>query len=223
MIRLLRSHRLFPLLLVGLTGLLTVWLDQVSRWDSNRRELDPDKPEYVAEHLTATRFDAQGKLNERLIATRMWQYPGKDDAFFENPDQWELWKSERPATMVDEVVRWASPINVFQRTALNDTEVGGVPVAKGQRVGLFYASANFDAEVFADPFRFDIRRDPNPHVGFGGNGAHFCVGANLARQEVRLMFEALADLAPDITKLAEPRRLRSGWINGIKDLQVAYA
>ena len=145
------------------------------------------------------------------------------NAFFDNPDQWELWKAERPDTMVDEVVRWASPISVFQRTALTDTEVGGVAVAKGQRVGLFYASANFDEDVFTDPFRFDITRDPNPQLGFGGHGAHYCLGANLARQEIRLIFHALADLAPDISRLAEPARLRHSWVNGIKDLQVSYS
>ncbi|NYJ01215.1 cholest-4-en-3-one 26-monooxygenase [Nocardioides thalensis] len=145
------------------------------------------------------------------------------NAFLDNPDQWELWKRERPDTMVDEVVRWATPVTVFQRTALEDVEVGGVPVKKGQRVGIFYASANFDEDVFEDPFRFDITRDPNPHVGFGGHGAHYCLGANLARQEIRVIFDALADVAPDISKLAEPKRLRHGWINGIKDLQVRYA
>ena len=145
------------------------------------------------------------------------------NAFLDNPDQWELWKRDRPETMVDEVIRWASPISVFQRTALTDIEVGGVPVKKGQRVGLFYASANFDSTVFEDPHRFDILRDPNPHVAFGGHGAHYCIGANLARQEVRVIFNALADHAPDITKLAEPRRLRHAWVNGIKELEVKYA
>jgi cholest-4-en-3-one 26-monooxygenase len=144
------------------------------------------------------------------------------NAFLDNPDQWDLWKRERPETMIDEVVRWATPVTVFQRTALEDLEVGGVPVRKGQRVGIFYASANFDEEVFDEPFTFNILRDPNPHVGFGGHGAHYCLGANLARQEIRLIFDALADHAPDITKVAEPRRLRHGWINGIKELQVAY-
>ncbi|WP_205472418.1 cytochrome P450 [Nocardioides sp. SYSU D00038] len=144
------------------------------------------------------------------------------NAFLDNPDQWELWKKERPATMVDEVVRWATPVSVFQRTALTDTEVGGVPVRKGQRVALWYASANFDEDVFEDPFRFDITRDHNPHVGFGGHGAHYCVGANLARQEIRLIFEALAEHAPDIAKAGDPRRLRHSWINGIKELQVTY-
>ncbi len=144
------------------------------------------------------------------------------NAFLDHPDQWELWKKERPATMVDEVVRWATPVISFQRTAHHDVEVGGQLVKKGERVGLFYSSANFDEDVFTDPFTFDITRSPNPHVGFGGNGAHYCLGANLARQEIRQMFDALADLAPDITKVAEPNRLRHSWINGIKDLQVSY-
>ncbi len=145
------------------------------------------------------------------------------NAFLDHPDQWELWKKERPAEMVDEVIRWATPVTVFQRTALEDVEVGGVTIREGQRAALFYASANHDTDVFDEPFRFDITRSPNPHVAFGGHGAHYCVGANLARQEVRLVFNALADHCPDITKLAEPRRLRHSWINGIKDLQVKYA
>ena len=145
------------------------------------------------------------------------------NAFANFPDQWELWKAERPESMVDEVIRWATPVTSFQRTALADVRVGDVDVKKGQRVGLFYASANHDESVFEDPFAFDITRDPNPHLAFGGHGAHYCIGANLARLEVKLMFNALADLAPNITKTAEPRRLRSGWINGIKQLSVKYA
>jgi cholest-4-en-3-one 26-monooxygenase len=143
-------------------------------------------------------------------------------AFFQNPDQWELYKQTRPATAADEIIRWATPVTVFQRTALNDLEIGGVPIAQGDRVGLYYASANFDEDVFEDPFRFDITREHNPHQAFGGHGAHYCIGANLARLEVNLIFQALADHAPDIRQLGEPRRLRHGWINGVKDLQVAY-
>lgn len=145
------------------------------------------------------------------------------NAFLDNPEQWEIWKRDRPATMVDEVVRWATPVSVFQRTALNDVEVGGVQFKKGQRAALFYASANFDEDVFEDPFTFNILRDPNPQLGFGGHGAHYCLGANLARQEIRVIFDALADYAPDIAKLGEPARLRHSWVNGIKDLQVTYA
>jgi cholest-4-en-3-one 26-monooxygenase len=144
------------------------------------------------------------------------------NAFFENPDQWEIFKRQRPDTAVDEIVRWATPVHCFQRTAVVDTEIGGVPIRAGQRAGLFYSSANYDEDVFEDPFRFDILRDPNPHLGFGGNGAHYCIGANLARMEIRLMFNEIADQVPDITKMGEPQRLRSGWINGVKDLQVSY-
>jgi cholest-4-en-3-one 26-monooxygenase len=144
-------------------------------------------------------------------------------AFFQNPDQWELYKRERPATTYDEIIRWATPVTVFQRTAVNDVEIGGTRIAKGDRVGLYYASANFDEEVFEDPFTFDITREHNPHQAFGGHGAHYCIGANLARLEVNLIFNAIADHCPDIRQLGEPNRLRHGWINGIKDLQVRYA
>lgn len=144
------------------------------------------------------------------------------NAFFDNPDQWELFKKERPATAVDEIIRWATPVHCFQRTALSDVELGGVTVKEGQRVGLFYSSANFDESVFESPFNFDILRDPNPHLAFGGNGAHFCIGANLARMEIKLIFDEIADQIPDIAKLAEPQRLRSGWINGVKELSVSY-
>ncbi|TNM39571.1 cytochrome P450 [Nocardioides albidus] len=144
-------------------------------------------------------------------------------AFLENPDQWELWKKDRPETAVDEIVRWATPVTVFQRTARKDTELAGQAIRKGDRVAMFYASANFDESVFEDPFSFDILREHNPHVGFGGHGAHYCLGANLARLQINLIFNAIADLAPDIKLAGEPRRLRSGWLNAIKQMQVTYA
>ena len=143
-------------------------------------------------------------------------------AFAEHPDQWELFKRERPATAADEIVRWATPVTSFQRTATQDTELGGVPIKKGQRVVMFYRSANFDEEVFDDPYSFNVLRDPNPHVGFGGTGAHYCIGANLARMTIDLMFNAIADHMPDLHPLSEPERLRSGWLNGIKHWQVDY-
>ncbi|HEY5842022.1 MAG TPA: cytochrome P450 [Mycobacterium sp.] len=143
-------------------------------------------------------------------------------AFAEHPDQWELYKRERPATAVDEIVRWATPVTSFQRTAVQDYELSGVPIKKGQRVVMSYRSANFDEEVFDDPFTFNILRDPNPHVGFGGTGAHYCVGANLARMTIDLMFNAIADNMPDLTSVGRPERLRSGWLNGIKHWQVDY-
>jgi cholest-4-en-3-one 26-monooxygenase len=143
-------------------------------------------------------------------------------AFMDNPEQWELFKKERPKTMADEVIRWATPVASFQRTALQDTEIGGVAIKKGQRVVMSYVSANFDEEVFDDPHKFDITRDPNPHLSFGGTGAHYCLGANLARMEIELIFNAIADFLPDITEAGDTRRLRSGWLNGIKEYQVDY-
>jgi cholest-4-en-3-one 26-monooxygenase len=145
------------------------------------------------------------------------------NAFMDNPDQWELFKQERPKTAPDEIVRWATPVTVFQRTALADTELRGQKIKKGDRVGLFYRSANFDEDIFDEPQKFDIMRSPNPHLGFGGSGAHFCLGANLARLQIDLIFNAIADHMPDIHKLAEPKRLRSGWLNGIKELRVQYS
>src|SRR5437868_6878209 len=91
-------------------------------------------------------------------------------AFMEHPDQWELYKRERPETTADEIVRWATPITVFQRTAKEDVELGGQLIKQGQRVGIYYAAANFDEDVFDRPYDFDILRDPNPHLGFGGTG-----------------------------------------------------
>jgi cholest-4-en-3-one 26-monooxygenase len=143
-------------------------------------------------------------------------------AFFDHPDQWERYRRDRPATTADEIVRWATPVVLFQRTALVDQELHGTTIRAGQRVGLAYSSANFDETVFEDPHRFDITRDPNPHVGFGGGGAHYCIGANLAKVEIDVMFDAIADHLPDITALGPPRRLRSAWLNGIKGLPVRY-
>ncbi|WP_435241096.1 cytochrome P450 [Streptomyces cucumeris] len=144
-------------------------------------------------------------------------------AFLTHPDQWELFKRERPAGAADEIVRWATPVMSFQRTATRDTELGGQQIRAGQRVGVFYSSANNDPEVFDRPEVFDITRDPNPHLGFGGGGPHFCLGKSLAELEIRLIFNAIADAVPDIRLTAAPRRLRSAWLNGIKEMRVAYA
>lgn len=143
-------------------------------------------------------------------------------AMANNPDQWELYKRERPSTAADEIIRWATPVSAFQRTALEDTELSGVQIKKGQRLVMSYRSANFDEDVFDDPHTFNVLRDPNPHVGFGGTGAHFCIGANLARMTINLIFNAVADHMPDLKSVGEPERLRSGWLNGIKHWQVDY-
>ncbi|MFF3762657.1 cytochrome P450 [Streptomyces sp. NPDC001922] len=143
-------------------------------------------------------------------------------AFLTHPEEWERFKAERPATTADEIVRWATPIVSFQRTATRDTELGGAHIKEGDRVGMFYSSANNDPEAFDRPETFDITRDPNPHLGFGGGGPHFCLGASLARMEIDLIFNAIADTVPDIRLEGEPRRLRSAWINGVKEMRVSY-
>jgi cholest-4-en-3-one 26-monooxygenase len=143
-------------------------------------------------------------------------------AFSQHPEQWELYKKERPGTAADEIIRWATPVSAFQRTALEDTELSGVQIKKGQRVVMSYRSANFDEEVFENPHGFNILRDPNPQVGFGGTGAHYCIGANLARMTINLIFNAVADHMPDLKPIGEPERLMSGWLNGIKHWQVDY-
>ncbi|WP_326649660.1 MULTISPECIES: cytochrome P450 [unclassified Streptomyces] len=143
-------------------------------------------------------------------------------AFLTHPGQWELYKRDRPETAAEEIVRWATPVVSFQRTATQDLELGGRQIKKGDRVGIFYSSANNDPEVFDEPEQFDITRDPNPHLGFGGGGPHFCLGKSLAVMEINLIFNAIADVLPDLRLAGDPRRLRSAWLNGIKELRVSH-
>ena len=144
-------------------------------------------------------------------------------AFFEHPEQWELYKQQRPETAVEEIIRWASPIIQFQRTALTDYELGGQQIKAGDRVVIYYAAANRDERGLLDPDTFDITRSDNEHVAFGGGGPHFCLGANLARAEVRIIFDTIARRMPDIRPLSAPRPLRSNFVHGIKELPVRYA
>ena len=120
---------------------------------------------------------------------------------------------------VEEIVRWASPVIWMRRSATRDTVLGGEKVSEGDKLLLFYSSANRDAAVFEDPFRFDITRSHNPHVGFGGPGPHFCLGAHLARREITVMYRELLRRTPGIHATTEPERLRSNFINGIKHLE----
>jgi cholest-4-en-3-one 26-monooxygenase len=122
--------------------------------------------------------------------------------------------------MAEEVIRWASPVMQFRRTALHDTEIAGVPIAAGDPVVMNYLSANRDESVFDDPMRLDVGRTPNDHVGFGGGGPHFCLGAHLARIEIRIMFEELLDRTETIEQAGPAERLRSNFINGLKHLPV---
>jgi cytochrome P450 len=146
-------------------------------------------------------------------------------ALTHNPDQRELWQGDFDAvapSAVDEIVRWATPVISFRRTASRDTVVGGQEIKAGEKVVMYYNSANRDERHFADPYAFDVRRTPNDHVGFGAGGPHFCLGANLARLEISVMFEEIFRRLPDIRATGEPDRLQSGFINGIKRLPCAF-
>jgi cytochrome P450 len=139
-----------------------------------------------------------------------------------HPDQRAAWQGDVDgvtATAVEEIVRWASPVIWMRRTATTDTVLAGQELHEGDKLLLFYNSANRDEEVFADPFTFDLRRQPNPHVGFGAAGPHFCLGAHLARREIDVMFRELFRTLPQIRSVGEPDRLRSDFINGIKHLR----
>ena len=142
----------------------------------------------------------------------------------QNPDQKTAWLADidgRANTAVEEIVRWATPVIHFRRTVTQDgATLGGQEFEEGDKVVLFYNSANRDEALFEDPFTFDIARDPNPHVGFGGPGPHFCLGAHLARREITVMFKELLTRVPDIAAVSEPDRLLSNFIHGIKHLDV---
>ena len=119
-------------------------------------------------------------------------------------------------------MRWATPVIHFRRTASCDTELGGQKIAEGDKVVLWYNSANRDEAKFDDPFRFDLRRSPNEQVGFGGGGPHFCLGANLARREITVMFDELLRRLPDIEVTGPPDMLQSAFIHGIKRMPCAF-
>ncbi|OBF11363.1 cytochrome P450 [Mycobacterium sp. ACS4331] len=141
------------------------------------------------------------------------------------PEQRQIWWDDFAAvnhSAVEEIVRWASPVVYMRRTLTRDFELSGVPMAEGDKVTMWYGSANRDEARFSDPWRFDVRRDPNPHLGFGGGGAHFCLGANLARREISVAFDELRQQVPDITATDEPARLLSAFIHGIKRLPVSW-
>ena len=123
---------------------------------------------------------------------------------------------------VEEMLRFVTPVMNFRRTAMCDTELSGTAIRQGDKVVFYHASGNRDEEVFENPDVFDIGRDPNPHIAFGGGGPHFCLGANLARMEIRVMFEHLLDRLPDIHQAGEVQRLQSQFINGVKHLPVAF-
>ena len=126
------------------------------------------------------------------------------------------------ATAVEEIVRLGSPVNLMRRTATQDTVLGGVQIAEGDKLAMMYSAANRDPRVFEDPLRFDVLRDPNRHLGFGGPGPHYCLGAHFARREISVMYRELFRRLPDIYAVGPPNVLQSNFIHGIKHLPVQF-
>jgi cytochrome P450 len=147
-------------------------------------------------------------------------------ALTDNPAEKKRWLDDFDAvapSAVEEIIRWSTPVIHFRRTcAGQDVELGGQRIEEGQKVVLWYNSANRDERIFDDPYRFDVMREPNEHLGFGGGGPHFCLGAHLARREIRVMFEELLARLPDIEVTGEPEMLRSNFIHGIKRMPVSF-
>jgi cholest-4-en-3-one 26-monooxygenase len=146
-------------------------------------------------------------------------------AFSQFPDQWERLRADRTLlpSAVEEMLRFVTPVMNFRRQATEDVELGGEKIKEGDKVVFFHVSANRDETVFDDPDSFDVGRKPNPHMAFGGGGPHFCLGANLARMEIVVMFEHLLDRLPDIRVDGAVERLQSNFINGVKHLPVAFS
>ncbi len=148
-------------------------------------------------------------------------------ALTDHPDQRKLWWDDfegHTKTAVEEIVRWASPVIHFRRTATEDTELSGQKIAAGDKVVMWYNSANRDERVYEDPYRFDVTRPLNPvQVGFGAGGPHFCLGANLARRELTVLFDEIRRRVPDLQITGEPAYLQSFFINGIKRLPCSWS
>ncbi len=147
-------------------------------------------------------------------------------ALTNNPDQRRMWLDDFEGlapTAIEEIIRWSTPVIHFRRTcATAETEINGQTIKEGEKVAIWYGTANRDPRVFDDPYAFDLRRDPNEHLGFGGGGPHFCLGAHLARREIKVMFEELLTRLPDLEISGEPAYLQSNFINGIKRMPATF-
>ena len=147
-------------------------------------------------------------------------------AFHRFPEERQRWQRNfepLTPTAVEEIVRYSTPVIHFRRTATRDVQLGGQRVREGDKVVMWYLSANYDETVFSDPYRLDLSREPNPHVSFGGGGRHFCLGANLARLEIQYLFKHLFDSLPDIEVSADPVFLPSRFVNGLLSLPCRYS
>ena len=151
-------------------------------------------------------------INHSMLA--LIDHPDQAQRLRDDPSLWD--------TAVDEMLRWGSSIHNFRRTATRDTELRGVPIKEGDKVVIYYASANRDEDVFADPHTFDVGRTPNEHVTFGGGGEHFCLGASLARAEIKATMRQIVERLPDLELAGPYHRLHSDFVSGIKTMPVRF-
>jgi cholest-4-en-3-one 26-monooxygenase len=208
-----------------------MWAYASALADEKRKQLSDDivskliSPDEAGNVLSELEFDlffmllavAGNETTRNAISGGMY-------ALTQFPDQWDRLKADESLlpTAADEIVRWVSPVNLFRRTPMQDVEIGGVQIKQGEKVVIYYSSANRDESVFTDPDVFDIAREPNPHVGFGGGGPHFCLGRHLAKLEIECIYRSLIRQVERVELVSEPRRLRSNFINGIKEMQVRF-
>jgi cytochrome P450 len=180
--------------------------------------------EIEGERLTEREFDtmflilvvAGNETTRQAIAHGML-------ALVEHPEEWRRLRDDPDLVWTagaDEILRWSSPVLHFRRTATRDVELGGQTIREGDKVVVWYVSANFDEDVFEEPLRFDAGRRPNPHVTFGGGGPHFCLGAHLARLEVQVMFDTLLPRIAELELTAPPQRMRTNFTNALKRMPV---
>jgi cholest-4-en-3-one 26-monooxygenase len=151
-------------------------------------------------------------INHAMLA--LIDHPDQAQRLRQDPSLWD--------TGVEEMLRWGSSIHNFRRTATRDTEIRGVPIREGDKVVIYYASANRDEDAFDDPHVFDVARTPNDHVTFGGGGVHYCLGASLARAEIRATMRQVVERLPDIELAGPVRRLHSDFVNGVKTIPVRF-
>lgn len=229
-----------PELMAGNQDLLATALRAGAELAALMREMAEDRRKHARDDLTATLLDASqegGALSSEDLTSFfiLLVVAGNETtrnaishgmkALCDHPDQRRRWAADfdgLAATAVEEIVRWASPVIFMRRNLTRDTDLFGPAMKEGDKVVLWYASGNRDERVFADPYRFDVGRSPNPHVGFGGPGPHFCLGANLARREIRMVFERIFARLPDLEITGPPERLQSNFIHGIKRMPCAF-
>jgi cholest-4-en-3-one 26-monooxygenase len=162
--------------------------------------------------LVAGNETTRNLINHAMLA--LIDHPDQAQRLRQDPSLWD--------TGVEEMLRWGSSIHNFRRTATRDTEIRGVPIREGDKVVIYYASANRDEDVFDDPHVFDVARTPNDHVTFGGGGVHYCLGASLARAEIRATMRQVVERLPDIELAGPFRRLHSDFVNGVKTMPVRF-